>query len=46
MGINGTISELKEFAALAAGMKSVCTKIAVDGIEDLRKATGGIGYLL
>lgn len=37
---------VKEFAALSAGMKSFCTKIAIDGVEDLRKSTGGAGYLL
>lgn len=38
--------DLKEVAALSAGLKSLCTKIAVDGIEDLRKSCGGNGYLL
>lgn len=43
---NPNLKKLKEFAAISAGMKSVCVKIAIDGIEDLRKSCGGAGYLL
>lgn len=42
----GSINQVKEFSSLAAGMKSITTKIAIEGIEDLRKSTGGVGYLL
>jgi acyl-CoA oxidase len=37
---------LKELAAASAGMKSLCSMIAINGIEDLRKCCGGNGYLL
>lgn len=40
------LKKLKEFAAISAGMKSVSIKVAIDGIEDLRKSCGGTGYLL
>jgi hypothetical protein len=43
---NMNLKKLKEFAAISAGMKSVCIKMALDGIEDLRKSCGGAGYLL
>jgi acyl-CoA oxidase len=44
--INSDPKVVKEFAAVSAGMKSYCTKIAIEGIEDLRKSCGGAGYLL
>jgi len=37
---------LKEIASTSAGLKSLCTLIAVTGIEDCRKCCGGNGYLL
>ena len=37
---------LKEIASTSAGLKSLCTLIAVSGIEDCRKCCGGNGYLL
>ena len=37
---------LKELASTSAGLKSLCTLIAVTGIEDCRKCCGGNGYLL
>jgi acyl-CoA oxidase len=45
----GTISNtniLKELAATSAGLKSLSTIIATNGIEDCRKCCGGNGYLL
>ena len=45
----GTISNsnlLKELAATSAGLKSLSTFIATNGIEDCRKCCGGNGYLL
>jgi hypothetical protein len=32
--------------AAGAGLKSLCTVIAADGIEDLRRCCGGHGYLM
>lgn len=46
LSVKEDFKKIKEFAAISAGMKAVCTKMAVDGIEDLRKACGGAGYLL
>lgn len=40
------VADIKEIAALSAALKSICTKIAVEGVEDLRKSCGGNGYLL
>jgi acyl-CoA oxidase len=37
---------LKELAATSAGLKSLCTVICTEGIEDCRKCCGGNGYLL
>jgi len=37
---------LKEIATTSAGMKSLSTLLACNGIEDLRKCCGGNGYLL
>ncbi len=38
--------DIKEIAAASAGLKALCTKIAVEGIEDCRKCCGGNGYLM
>jgi acyl-CoA oxidase len=37
---------LKEVAATSAGLKSLCTLIATNGVEECRKCCGGNGYLL
>jgi len=42
----GQLEDLQEIHASAAGLKGLCTKMAADGIEDLRKCCGGHGYLL
>ena len=36
-------SDIKEIAATSAGLKSLCTKIATEGIEECRKCCGGNG---
>ena len=46
IGIIKNTDLLKELAATSAGLKSLCTIIANNGIEDLRKCCGGNGYLL
>jgi len=38
--------DLQEVHACAAGLKALCCCLAADGIEDLRRACGGHGYLL
>jgi hypothetical protein len=38
--------DIKEIAAFSAGLKSLCTFLTTEGIEDLRKSVGGNGYLL
>eukprot|EP01065_Artemidia_motanka_P037993 TRINITY_DN46877_c0_g1_i1.p1 TRINITY_DN46877_c0_g1~~TRINITY_DN46877_c0_g1_i1.p1 ORF type:complete len:749 (+),score=239.42 TRINITY_DN46877_c0_g1_i1:75-2249(+) len=39
-------ADLPELHATAAGLKAIATVTAADGIEDLRRACGGHGYLL
>ncbi len=46
LGQLNNLENLKEVAMASAGLKSLCTQIAGDGIEDLRKCCGGNGYLL
>jgi acyl-CoA oxidase len=46
VGIIKNTELLKELAATSAGLKSLCTIIATNGIEDCRKCCGGNGYLL
>lgn len=43
-----TISDedITEIHASSSGLKGLCTHLAAEGIEDLRKACGGHGYLL
>jgi len=38
--------DLPELHASAAGLKGLCCVMAADGIEDLRRACGGHGYLM
>ena len=42
----GDVDQLPEVHACAAGLKALCCCDAADGIEDLRRACGGHGYLL
>ena len=46
MGVITNTDILKELAATSAGLKSLTTIMATNGIEDLRKCCGGNGYLL
>ena len=46
IGIIKNTDLLKELAATSAGLKSLTTIIATNGIEDCRKCCGGNGYLL
>jgi acyl-CoA oxidase len=46
LGIIKNTNLLKELASTSAGLKSLCTIIATNGVEDLRKCCGGNGYLL
>jgi len=46
IGIIKNTDLLKELAATSAGLKSLTTIIATDGVEDCRKCCGGNGYLL
>ena len=46
MGVITNPDALKELAATSAGLKSLTTIMATNGIEDLRKCCGGNGYLL
>jgi len=46
VGIIKNTDLLKELAATSAGLKSLTTIIATNGIEDCRKCCGGNGYLL
>lgn len=41
---NGDVSNLPEVHALSSALKSFCTGIAGDGIEEARKVCGGHGY--
>lgn len=41
-----TTEGLKELAMASAGLKSLCSQLAIHGTEDLRKCCGGNGYLL
>jgi len=38
--------EMQDFHATTSALKSFCTTVASDGIEDCRKACGGHGYLV
>ena len=46
VGIIKNTEILKELAATSAGLKSVTSIMAINGIEDCRKCCGGNGYLL
>jgi acyl-CoA oxidase len=46
LGMISNTNELKEIAALSAGLKALCTIIASEGMEECRKCCGGNGYLL
>jgi len=46
VGIIKNTDLLKELAATSAGLKSLTTIIATNGVEDCRKCCGGNGYLL
>lgn len=37
---------MRELTAIFAGLKALTSRIAVDGIEDIRKCCGGNGYLM
>eukprot|EP00040_Diaphanoeca_grandis_P015320 m.78039 g.78039 ORF g.78039 m.78039 type:complete len:773 (+) comp25072_c0_seq1:205-2523(+) len=46
-GVNNDANDdLPEVHASAAGLKALCCCLAADGIEDLRRACGGHGYLI
>jgi acyl-CoA oxidase len=47
-GIGGlkNLDSLPEIAAISGGLKGLCTFLAWQGIEDLRKCCGGNGYLM
>ena len=46
IGVITNTDILKELASTSAGLKSLTTIMATNGIEDLRKCCGGNGYLL
>ena len=46
MGDEEVPDDFAELHASAAGLKGLCCYLAAEGIEDLRKACGGHGYLL
>ena len=46
LGVLKNTGNLKELAITSAGLKSLCTQVAANGIEDLRKCCGGNGYLM
>eukprot|EP00127_Corallochytrium_limacisporum_P000176 Clim_evm37s6 gene=Clim_evmTU37s6 len=43
--MQGNVSMLPETHASSAGLKSITTRMAGDGLEQLRRACGGAGYL-
>lgn len=48
-GVNYKITNveaLPEIASTTAGLKALSTLLCSDGVEDLRKCCGGVGYLL
>lgn len=46
IGVIKNTNVLKELSATSAGLKSLTTFVAINGVEDLRKCCGGNGYLL
>lgn len=46
LGIIKNSDVLKELSTTSAGLKSLTTYIAINGLEDCRKCCGGNGYLL
>ncbi|KAF9913825.1 hypothetical protein BX616_009510 [Lobosporangium transversale] len=42
----GDVSLLKDVHVYSSGLKSYCTKLAADGIEEARRCLGGHGYSL
>ena len=46
MGMIMNVTELKEMAAMSAGLKALCTILALEGMEQCRRCCGGNGYLL
>ena len=46
MGMIMNVKELKEVAAMSAGLKALCTILALEGMEQCRRCCGGNGYLL
>jgi acyl-CoA oxidase len=45
-GDDAAADDLPEVHSSAAGLKSLCTVMAANGIEDLRRCCGGHGYLM
>ena len=45
-GNSNANDDLPEVHASAAGLKALCCCMAADGIEDLRRACGGHGYMM
>lgn len=41
-----SLDDLPELHATGAGLKALCCVLAADGIEDLRRACGGHGFLM
>ena len=41
---SGDLSELQDVHVAAAGLKSLCTTLAGNGMEECRKLCGGHGY--
>jgi flavocytochrome c len=46
LGVIKNTDVLGELSATSAGLKSLSTHVALQGVEDLRKCAGGNGYLL
>ena len=46
MDPDGHVGDLAEIHASSSGLKGLCCVMAADGIEDMRRACGGHGYLL